>query len=56
MDIQQMDRVIKQAKLWIQQNRPPQEEEFWVDHNGEIRKIPFGMFFDAKADMLKFKK
>lgn len=23
--IQEIDRIIKKAKLWIQQNRPPQE-------------------------------
>lgn len=56
MDIRQIDRVIKQTKLWLQQNRPPQEEEYWVDHNGDLLKVPKGMVFDAKADTLRFKK
>ena len=56
MDIQGIDRAIKEAKLWIQQNTPPKEKEYWVDANGILREVPAGMYFDARGDSLKFKK
>jgi hypothetical protein len=58
MDSQEVDRFIEETKLWLQQNTPLKEpgEQFWVDHDGNLLKVPEGMWFDAKADTLKFKK
>lgn len=56
MDIQEIDRVIKQAKLFLNQNTPPKEKEFWVDGDGNLKEVPENMWFDAKADTLRFKK
>jgi len=51
MDVKEMDRMIKEAKLWLQQNRPPEKSEksFWVDGNEVVHECPPGTFFDYQT-------
>lgn len=51
MNIQQMTKVIQQAKLWLQQNLPPKESkhQYWVDGNEVVHKCPPGSFFDYQT-------
>lgn len=49
MDIQEIDKMVKEAKLWIQQNRPPYEDRFWVGQNEVVHKCPPGTFYDYKT-------
>lgn len=58
MDSKEIDRFIKETKLWLQQHTPPKEREnqYWVTPDGILEKVPDGMWWDPKADTLKFKK
>lgn len=56
MDTQKVDRIIKQAKTFLKQNTPPQEEKYWVDSNGNLLDLPEGLYRDYKQDCFRLKK
>jgi hypothetical protein len=49
MDISEIDKTIKKAKLWIQQNRPPYEDHFWVDGKEVVHKCPPGTCYNYET-------
>lgn len=53
-----IEEVLHAANQFLKSNENLKEpvQEFWVDHEGNLRKVPAGMYFDAKGDSLKFKK
>lgn len=53
MKIEEIDRVIKQAKLFLNQNSPPQETKHWVDAEGVVHQCPPGTFFDYKTNSFR---
>ena len=60
METQKIDQVIKDAKLWLEQNRPPVEvtdKYFHIDENGAVslRPVPPGMMFDYRLGIFKKK-
>jgi hypothetical protein len=53
---QKVDEVIQQAKTFLKQNTPPQEEEYFVTHKGDLVKLPEGTYYDYERDCVRFKK
>ena len=52
-----VEETLCQAKTFLKTNENLKEpEEYWVDHDGNLQKVPKGMWFDARGDSLKFKK
>jgi len=52
--VEQNKAFLKEAKAYLKQNTG--QDEYWVDHDGNLHPVPDGMWFDAKADTLRFKK
>jgi hypothetical protein len=54
------DEIIKRAKDFLKKNKFQQEteepENFFVNKNGDLVRCPQGMYYDYKAESLKFKK
>lgn len=53
-----IDELLYQAKKFLKSNESLGEPEqtYWVDHNGNLHKVPGDMVFDPRGDTLRFKK
>ena len=51
-----IDRILEAGKKFLRENKPEQEPDYFVDHDGNFEKCPEGTYFDYKMDSLKFKK
>ena len=56
MDELEIDRTLKAAQKFLEENKSKQEPDYFVDHDGNFEKCPEGTYFDYKMDSLKFKK
>jgi hypothetical protein len=56
MDELEIDRTLKAAQKFLEENKPKQEPDYFVDHDGNFIECPEGMIYDYKGDSLKFKK
>ena len=56
MDEQEINKTLEVARKFLKENKPEQEPDYFVDHDGNLTACPGGMIYDYKADSLKFKK